>query len=343
MRVVLTAGGTGGHIFPAKSVADELEKQGHTVLFITDERGRDYTKFFEASRILSLKYQSGFWGRIKLVWRLFLNTIYMISYFRKDKPHRVIGFGGYPSIPAVLAGQILRIPTFIHEQNLHLGQANRWLSKFAKKVIGSFSKTESATFIGNPLREKFFKVKPYTLSKEFSILVLGGSLGSKIFGTVIPKALKKLPVVKQKNIKIMHQCLPNLSAATQENYEGFAGTYELHSFFERPEEEMEKATLIISRAGGTTVAEICAAGRPSLLVPFAAAKESDQYYNALFMKNENAALVLSEYHFNVDNLYKTIYYLMDHKEELVERARQAKLLGKPKAVQKFVELILKDA
>jgi len=106
---------------------------------------------------------------------------------------------------------------------------------------------------------------------------------------------------------------------------------------------MEKATLIISRAGGTTVAEICAAGRPSLLVPFAAAKESDQYYNALFMKNENAALVLSEYHFNVDNLYKTIYYLMDHKEELVERARQAKLLGKPKAVQKFVELILKDA
>ena len=136
--------------------------------------------------------------------------------------------------------------------------------------------------------------------------------------------------------------MPNLSADTQEEYVGFFGTYELKSFLEEPEKAMDKATLIISRAGGTIVAEICAAGRPSLLVPFAASKENDQYYNALFMKNQNASLFLSEYHFNIDNLYKTICYLMDHKDELVEMARQAKLLSKPKAIEQIVEQILKD-
>jgi len=342
MRIVLTAGGTGGHIFPAKSIADELEKKGHTVLFITDERGRDYTKFFTSSRILSLKYQSGFWGRIKLWWRLFVNTICMISFLRKLKPHKIVGFGGYPTIPSVLAGQILRIPTFIHEQNIHPGKANRLLSKGAKKMIGSFSKTPSSIFLGNPVREQFFKVKPYSMSKDFNILVLGGSLGAKIFSTIIPKALKKLPAAKQKKISITQQCMPKFAADTHEEYEGFVGKYELQSFLATPEKEMEKATLIISRSGGTTLAEICSTGRPSLLVPFAASKEGDQYYNALFMKNQNASIVLSEYHFNVDNLYKTICYFMDHKEELIEMARQAKLLSKPKAVADIIELILKD-
>ncbi|USO02172.1 MAG: UDP-N-acetylglucosamine--N-acetylmuramyl-(pentapeptide) pyrophosphoryl-undecaprenol N-acetylglucosamine transferase [Alphaproteobacteria bacterium] len=344
MRIVLTAGGTGGHIFPAKAVADALKQEGHTVLFITDERGRGYTKLFESSRILTLKYQSGFWGRIKLLWRLLVSTFYMISEFRKLKPHRVVGFGGYPSIPAVLAGQLLRIPTFIHEQNVHLGKANRWLSKGAKKVIGSFAKTPTATFLGNAVRKDFFALKPYAVpSKNFNILILGGSLGSQIFGAVVPKALKKLPIVQQKQVSIVQQCRPELEDMIRAEYEGFAGKYTLKGFLEKSANEMDSATLIISRAGGTTIAEICAAGRPVILVPFAASKEGDQFYNALFMKEQGAAYTLSEYHFNADNLYKTISYLMNHKEELVEMARHAKRLSQPKAVAKMLDMILKES
>lgn len=347
-RYVLTAGGTGGHIFPARSLAKQLEKDGHSVLFLTDRRGDQYTKYFKTSSVLDLRHRKGYLGKFLLICDLMKETLRVISFYKKLQPDIVIGFGGYPSVPGVLAAQLLRIPTIIHEQNTIMGKANRILSRFAYKVVSSFEDTKKTyakpVFIGNPVRQEFFDVTPYKVPENhFNIFIVGGSQGSHTFSKIVPATLKKLSPEEQKKISVLQQCREGLIEETQKNYEGFLGKVALKTFFDNMPECYEKSHLIVSRSGGSTVAELCATGRPAFLVPFAASLEGDQMNNALYLKNKNAALLCTEYLFTTNNFLKVLNEIMENPKILNDLAKNAKALSNASATENIVKLIYEVA
>jgi UDP-N-acetylglucosamine--N-acetylmuramyl-(pentapeptide) pyrophosphoryl-undecaprenol N-acetylglucosamine transferase len=270
--------------------------------------------------------------------------------FKVMKPQIVIGFGGYPSFPAVSVAQGLKIPTIIHEQNAVLGQVNRILSKYTKHVAVSFEQTERltanvpVTVTGTPVRNAFymFRETNYTQLKSndaIYLLITGGSQGARIFSTIIPVAVSQLPESTRQRLCLIHQCPPKDVEHLKAEYTKYRINATVIDFIENMAEAISKAHLIIARAGASTLAELSIVGRPAILVPFPGAKDDHQWVNAQSIEATKAGWCVRQERFSVEYLVHQLELLIQNPKMLYDAAMNMKAFGRPKATEHIVNLI----
>ena len=355
-RIVLTAGGTGGHVFPAEALAKELVSRNIDICFITDKRGNSFAGKFpqaEEFRINAGAYAGKpFLKKIHALFLMGIGIIQSLLLLHRLKPAAVVGFGGYAAFPASFAAGILRIPLILHEQNSVLGGANRVLAKRAALIATTFPSVERiplkipSAYTGVPLRPQILALrdKPYhTPTDTFDLLIFGGSQGATLFSRVIPQALKALPDDLKKKLKVTQQCRPADLPDVNKAYENSGLNVELSSFFSDIADRLERTSLVICRAGASSLAELCVAGRPSLIVPILCSPDTHQLKNARFIANNNGAFLCEEPDFTPAFLTAKIKELMNAPQRLKETAENAGKLGKPDAVTLFADAVLKTA
>ncbi len=312
--IVLTAGGTGGHVYPADALAAELEKRGCEVMLFTDSRGFMNYKG-KLAQIPNRKICSGsvvgksLMTKLVSLLKVGLGVSQALYYLLVKRPDCVVGFGGYASFPTAIAAIILRIPLIIHEQNAVMSRTNRILAPFASVIAESFANTQKipnsakTVLTGMPIRENIAilhgKDKKFT-GDSLNILVLGGSQGAKVFADVVPEAVKLLPESEQEKIHIWQQCRKDDEKTILEKYRHTKAAVTVKSFFENIAEVYQKTDVIISRAGASSVYEIAAVGIPAVLVPLPIAADNHQFYNAKSF--DDAVILLNQSDFNPEKI-----------------------------------------
>ena len=335
--ILLAAGGTGGHVFPAIATGSELAKQGYQVIFVTDKRGEKYLagKGLEFVVISSASPNS-----LGNILKLLKGIIQAIPLMRKHKPLAVIGYGGYPSFPPLLVAKLFCIKTILHEQNSVLGKANRLLAKFANIVATSFPQTFNAknpTLVGNPVRSEI-KPTPYPeISGKINILVTGGSQGAKIFSSVVTEVVCKFA----DKVRITQQVVASELEAVSEKYREAWVEFEAKSFFNDMPDQLAKAHLVIARSGASTIFELAMAGRPAIFVPLAIAAEDHQRINAESVVRVGGGWIIKEKDFNAESLSELIEKLIANPEMLKTAAHNIKSFAKPRAAQDLAGLVTK--
>lgn len=351
--IVLAAGGTGGHIFPAEAVAYALAKKGYKIIFITDKAGRKFDRLPSSVQVMVLplhRRSNSLTGIIKFVWGLAKSMYHVYRGFKIMKPTVVVGFGGYPSFPAVAVAQALGIPTIVHEQNAVLGQVNRMLGSRAKCVILSFKATEhvkesfSTVLTGTPVRDTFYNFRDtnYTFFEKdqlIRLLITGGSQGASIFSKVLPKAIGKLSEVIRQRILVTHQCPANDMEQLGQYYNEAHINAKITPFIDNMAEEMSAAHLVIARAGASTLAELAIVGRPAILVPFPSAKDNHQWVNAQTVSKVGAGWCVDQQDFTEEYLTRQLESLFYTPKTLYDAALNMKALGQPLATENIVKII----
>lgn len=357
--ILISAGGTGGHMSPAAALAKELIIRGHRVELATDDRGQKYTKMFPDIPVHVIKSGTAFagiMGKIKGGLNLTLGIMKGFGVVRRIKPDIVVGFGGYPCVPAVFAAQLKGVPTGLHEQNAVLGKANKFLARKARFIAlslipqaelkGRMSRKMAVT--GNPVRPEIVALKDlaYPVIAQdgvINILVMGGSLGATVFSKVVPKAMSSLPDHFKKRVRIVQQCRDVDLDAARALYEEAEINAELASFFDDVAGELAKAHLFIGRSGASTVAEVSIAGRPAIYVPYPHHKDQQQKKNAQGVADKGGAWIMNENQFTPDALLERLGMILDNTETLSRAAARAKECGLPDAAQKLADLVLKKS
>ncbi|MGH1455875.1 MAG: undecaprenyldiphospho-muramoylpentapeptide beta-N-acetylglucosaminyltransferase [Alphaproteobacteria bacterium] len=353
--VVISAGGTGGHMSPAAALADDLLKRGYRVDLVTDARGKRFDKMFKnitTHVVKSGTSGAGIIGKIKGALNLGLGLIHATILVKKLKPDLVIGFGGYPSFPAVYAAQKSGIPTILHEQNAIIGKANSMLAPRADRIALSLpnsmglDKEEKlrAVLTGNPVRPDIISLydKAYTAPKEkgeFRLLVMGGSLGATVFSKIVPATLAKLPIEYRDNLYVIQQCREADIEDVRAVYKDAGINANLSTFIDDVAGELEKSHLVIGRSGASTVAEVSVAGRPAIYVPYPHHKDQQQKKNADSIADQGGAWVMTEDGFTQDALLTRIETFFQNPESLAKAAANAKECGKPEAAKKLGNLV----
>jgi len=352
--VALAAGGTGGHLFPAEALARELMARGYRVALITDRRGQAFGDKIgvELHRIRAGRLEAGLTGKVVAVAEMALGTLGAQRLLKRLGPACVAGFGGYPSVPTMIAASRLGLPSLIHEQNALLGRANRLLAPRAARIATSFAETQGirprdrakAELTGNPVRPAVAMMRgvsypAVTNDAPFNILVLGGSQGARILGAVVPRAIAALDPALRQRIAIAQQARPEDLEAARAVYRDAAIAAETATFFDDVPARLAGAHLVISRAGASTVAELGTVGRPAILVPFAAAAEDHQSLNARAFAANGAAWVMSEAEFSPDALAARLAALMNDAPRLVQAATAASAQGRPQAAHDLADLV----
>ncbi|MDP3371323.1 MAG: undecaprenyldiphospho-muramoylpentapeptide beta-N-acetylglucosaminyltransferase [Candidatus Paracaedibacteraceae bacterium] len=349
---VLSGGGTGGHLFPALSLADEIETAGHKALLVTDNRGLAFFKHNQRMPSLVCTIVRNHWlfGKFVYPFSLGFQILRCFLWLSKIKPTAVIGFGGYPSFPCVFAAQCMRIPTILHEGNSFLGKANRYLLPKAKKVVLSFPPTKEQLLdsrfhvTGNPVRKGVCELINNTYiapTKEnpFHILVVGGSQGAKIFSTLIPEAISKLPKTFQKRIVITQQCRQQQIEETENKYKTTLCKVNLKIFLSPIENYYKDAHLIIGRSGASTVAEVAIAGKPTLFIPFPGSIEGDQAQNAVQLVDKNAAWLMRETSITPEKVARFLTTHLENSDELLEKAQAIRSFAYPDAAKNVWKIV----
>ncbi len=357
-HIVLAAGGTGGHVFPASAVMCELLRRGHEVTLITDSRGYQYRDQFEGIKILRVNSTTfsnlGLWGKLMALPHL-ISSVFdarrLLENMRRT-PGVVVGFGGYPSFPAIRAALSLNIPTCIHEQNAVLGRVNRYLAKSVDAIALSFEKTQKAkvedyaqmVVTGNPVRQEIVELgdKFYPDIGEdriFRILVIGGSQGASIFGEVVPQAISTLPRALQRRLQITQQCREEDIDRVREIYANTRIAVELSTFIADIPQCLEWAHLVIGRAGASTIAELTASGRAAILVPYPHATDNHQVENARDLVICGGAWLFNQKEFNAAELAKLLQRLAKRPRDVWRASEDARKVGKPYATKDLADLV----
>lgn len=293
-RVVLAAGGTGGHVFPALAVADELLRRGYRVSLATDSRGAGFGDRAPGIDVHRVAASNGRGGAISRIGGALVVGAGMVQAWRllaRLRPACVVGFGGYPSVPTMMAAAARRVPSIIHEQNAVLGRANRLVAGRAAAIAASFERTRGVrdadrprTFVtGNPVRAAFSeaRARAYPSADErIGLLVLGGSQGAAVFADVVPRAFAALPETLRRRFAVTQQCRPEDLERTRRAYLEIGMPAELAAFFDDIPDRMANNHAVVARAGASTVAELAEAGRPAILVPYPYAADDHQTANA---------------------------------------------------------------
>ncbi|MCF8474331.1 MAG: undecaprenyldiphospho-muramoylpentapeptide beta-N-acetylglucosaminyltransferase [Emcibacter sp.] len=357
-HIVLAAGGTGGHVFPACALKDELVRRGHEVTLITDSRGYHYREKFEDITIRKIDSVSfsglGIVGKILALPRI-MNSIFdakSILKYMKRPPGIVVGFGGYPSFPTIKAALSLGIPTCIHEQNAVLGRVNRYLAKSVDAVALSYEKTKKVRFekcaqlvvTGNPVRQDIVDLgdKFYPDIGEdriFRILIIGGSQGASIFSDVVPQAISTLPRALQRRLQITQQCRAEDIERVRKIYADTKISVELSTFIADIPQCLEWAHLVIGRAGASTISELTASGRAAILVPYPAATDNHQTENAREMVINGGAWLINQKDFTPAELAKLLQRLAKRPIDVWRASEDARKIGKPYATKDLADLV----
>lgn len=358
IRILLAAGGTGGHVFPAIAVAEQLKALGLKPVFITDRRGKPMIpKQFSATKILAASPYGATKGeRITGLTKLACGALQTLTMMMIYRPKLVIGFGGYPAVAPVLVGKILKRKTMLHEQNAYFGRANNFLARYTDKIALSWDKTNNlstmmrtkAEVMGMPVREAFHQIgtKGYQPPQEdgaINILIVGGSLGARIFGETVPEALSRMPEDLRQRLNITHQVRAEQMAEVEAHYKRAGIKAVLAPFIKDMAEEMEKAHLVVCRSGASSVAELAASGRPSILVPFPDAMDDHQTANAKAMSDIGGGWVIPEEEMSAGSLAGKISTLITTPEKLTAAAITAKSLHQDHAARLIANEICKLA
>jgi UDP-N-acetylglucosamine--N-acetylmuramyl-(pentapeptide) pyrophosphoryl-undecaprenol N-acetylglucosamine transferase len=347
-HIILAAGGTGGHMVPAHALSLELKRRDYEVSLITDARGTAYPALFEdvPKHIIPAATLSA--GK-PLTWFSGVRTLLdgrgraerLLSQY---KPAAVIGFGGYPSLPAVWAAQRLGIACAVHEQNAVLGRTNKWLAKKVDLIALSAQETrgippklfDRTKITGNPVRTEIIDLRdePFPeLSEDsiFRVLVLGGSQGAKVLSDVVPSALSMLPTSLKRRLQVTQQCRVEDIASVRQLYAQEAISADLFTYIEDMASHLRYAHLVIARAGASTVAELTTAGRPAIFVPLPIATDNHQTYNTREMVKAGGARMIAQSDFTASELAKQIQKMALTPDALTNAAACARKVGKPDA------------
>jgi UDP-N-acetylglucosamine--N-acetylmuramyl-(pentapeptide) pyrophosphoryl-undecaprenol N-acetylglucosamine transferase len=357
--VILAAGGTGGHMFPAEALARELLARGRRVVLVTDRRGKafgDALPEVEVHRIRASSFGSGIMGKIRGVVELTIGAFQARRLIAKLKPSAVVGFGGYPSVPTVLLAQRGRVPTILHEQNAVLGRANRLAAPGAVGIATSFAAVSAVkqadagklVFTGNPVRPNVTAVRdlPYPALEdggEVHLLVVGGSQGARIFSEVVPEALALLPDALKRRIRISQQCRPEDIEAAKAAFANAGIEAELSTFFRDVPERLAGCHLAICRSGASTVAELAAVGRPAILVPYPYAMDDHQTANAQAVADAGGAWLMPQTAFTPRSLADRLTALLDLPATLTKAAEAAHARGATDAASRLADIVLADS
>jgi len=353
--VIISSGGTGGHVSPAAALARDLIARGFRVELVTDTRGKKYEKMFDGVLIHVLRAGTagaGLMGKLKGGLNLGLGLIHAMYLVGRLKPDLVVGFGGYPSVPGVLAAQYLKIPTILHEQNAIIGKANAFLAPKAERIALSLPEIRGldqnemlrAVVTGNPIRPEIadLYLKPYTpVSNDgvMRVLVMGGSLGASVFSDVVPKTLARLSSEYKNRLKVMQQCREGDLDMARAVYEEAGIDATLVTFFDDVAHELQHAHLVIARSGASTVAEVSAAGRPAIFVPYPHHKDQQQKMNADAVADSGGAWVMTEDGFTQEALLTRMETFFQTPEVLFRAAEKARAFGRPDAARKLGNLV----
>jgi UDP-N-acetylglucosamine--N-acetylmuramyl-(pentapeptide) pyrophosphoryl-undecaprenol N-acetylglucosamine transferase len=353
--ILLAAGGTGGHLFPAAALAQELKRRGYETELATDVRAEKYGIEFPARAIHRIpsatlasrnpvevlktfsRLGAGYWGALRLLLQV--------------KPRAVIGFGGYPTLPPLIAARTLGIPTAIHEQNAVMGRANRLLARLVDRVALSFSPTKhlhpgaeaKARVTGTPVRDAVLAYRdvPYVAPEPASrllLLVFGGSQGAHFFAETVPQALQLMPSPFRWRLTVVQQARDEDLAALRETYKEAGIAAHLAAFFRDLPERIANAHLVIARAGASTVAELMAIGRPCILVPLPHALDNDQLENASRLQEGGGGWCIKQSELTPQRLAEELERLFNSPALLGDAAAKAKAMAPVDAVTKLADL-----
>lgn len=352
---VLAAGGTGGHMVPAAALAAELTRRGHRVALVSDERGVRFPGLFEGIQTHVLpagRFTGGPLGWAKATRSMWRGRMMARELYRTFKPAAVIGFGGYPALPALLAAFANRIPTAVNEQNAVLGRVNRLVARRVDAIATSSEPTERLAsgllakthLVGNPVREAVLalRARPYPLLEEdgiFRVLVTGGSQGASILSQVVPDGLAMLPVTFRRRLQVTHQARIENIDAVRAQYAEHHIPAELATYLPDMPEQLAWAHLVIARAGASTIAELTAAGRPAILVPLPGATDDHQTVNAREITRAGGARTIRQGDFTAVELAKQMQKLGLDPAALQNAAGRARSCGRPNAASDLADLV----
>jgi UDP-N-acetylglucosamine--N-acetylmuramyl-(pentapeptide) pyrophosphoryl-undecaprenol N-acetylglucosamine transferase len=354
--VMLAAGGTGGHLFPAFALAQELGRRSLAVDLVTDMRGDRYGADFPARAVYRVP-SATFTGRspvaaAETAWMLMRGIAAAYRLLGQVRPGAVVGFGGYPAFPPLFAATLRKIPTALHEQNAVLGRANRVLAKRVGAIATTFEHTRHlegpalarARLTGNPVRDQVIEwsAQDYRApgpEGPFSLLIFGGSQGARFFSDTLPPALAMLPAELRASLFVVQQCREEDIARVEAAYRDAGVRSHLATFFPNLPEEMAKAHLVVGRAGASTVAELTVIGRPAILVPLPHSIDNDQLQNATRLAESGAAWCIEQKELTAQRLASALTRLLGSPELLAQAAVAAKSQGRPDAVARLADLV----
>jgi UDP-N-acetylglucosamine--N-acetylmuramyl-(pentapeptide) pyrophosphoryl-undecaprenol N-acetylglucosamine transferase len=355
MNVILAAGGTGGHMVPAHALAAELKKRGHGVGVVTDERGARIPGLFDDVPIHVLP--AGRMGGGPIAW---LKAGFSVlagrreakRLYRQFRPDAVVGFGGYPAFPALLAASAMGVPTILHEQNAVLGRVNRLLAGDAAAIGTAYDLVDrlkprhqaKAVLVGNPVRHEVARLgeaplPPFDEYAPLKILITGGSQGATVLGKVVPQGLGALAPSLRHRLQIVQQCRPDDIEQVRARYAELKVPADLSTYITDMPDKIADAHLVIARAGASTIAELTAAGRPAILVPLPSATDDHQTANAREMAKAGGARMIPQDEFTPETLARQIEALAEDPQALANAAARSLSVGRPNAAGDLADLV----
>jgi UDP-N-acetylglucosamine--N-acetylmuramyl-(pentapeptide) pyrophosphoryl-undecaprenol N-acetylglucosamine transferase len=356
--VVVAAGGTGGHLFPAQALAEALAARGWRIVLATDERGAQYADKFPAEERIGLSaatFRSGDpIGMIGAGLRIWRGVSQAKTAFRRLDPAVVVGFGGYPSLPAMLAAFQTRRPTVIHEQNAVIGRANRYLAPRATAVACAFptlkkapaAVKDRAVVVGNPVRppiRALYELAYKPPGATLHLLITGGSQGSRLLSELPPAAIQLLPEALRARLKVSQQTRPESVEQARKAYAEAMVEAEIAPFFRDMASRLSEAHLVIGRAGASTCCELAVAGKPAILVPLKISLDDDQAENARLLAEAGAAVVSREDELTSEGLADTLQQLLTSPADLGRMAAAARSVAVPDAAERLADVVERTA
>ena len=354
--IVLTAGGTGGHVFPAESLASELLARGHSLALITDRRGQAYGGTLGQLTTYRIRAGGiagrGLKARLGAIAELAVGVLQARALVKRLRPAVVVGFGGYASVPAMLAASSAGVPTTLHEQNAVLGRANRLLAPRVTRIATCYAQVSNlaaawrakVTRTGMPVRAQIIAQRDHdypalTDDGPLRLLILGGSQGARILSEVVPAAIALLPEPLRRRLEISQQCRPEDLDNVRAAYATTGATVTLESFFHDVPERLAAAHLVIARSGASTVAELTALGRPAILVPYPHAIDDHQTANAHAVDEVGGGWLIPQPSFTAESLAARLESLFALPGSLTRAAACARTAGVPDAAARLADLV----
>ena len=355
MNIILAAGGTGGHMVPAHALAAELTSRGIGVALITDDRGARIPGLFDGVPVHILpagRLGGGPIGWLKALGAVIRGRRQARALYKEFRPDAVVGFGGYPAFPALLAASASNIPTILHEQNAVLGRVNRLLAGEAAAIATAYPEVErlkaahksKVVLVGNPVRESVKRLgeaplPPFDEVAPLKILITGGSQGASILGSVVPAGLGALEPSIRHRLQVVQQCRPDDIVTVRASYAELKIPAELMTYITDMPAKLAEAHLVIARAGASTIAELTAAGRPAILVPLPSATDDHQTANAREMAKAGGARMIAQDDFTPEMLARQIEALAQDPEALANAASRSLSVGRPNAASDLADLV----
>jgi UDP-N-acetylglucosamine--N-acetylmuramyl-(pentapeptide) pyrophosphoryl-undecaprenol N-acetylglucosamine transferase len=352
--IVLSAGGTGGHLFPAQALAGELARRGRRVVVMTDRRGRNYDSAFPdaaVEQVPSASFAGSVSARLLAPLRILAGVAVGFVKLARIRPAAVVGFGGYPSLPVMSAAKLGGYPTIVHEQNAVLGRVNRRLAGRADAVAASlplsrFTPKPSVrvVYTGNPVRPQAAKLADAAYAApsadgEIRLLIFGGSQGARALSELVPAAIVRLSPELRTRLYVTQQCRTEDIQRVRATYGAIGVRAELRTFFDDLPSHMAAAHLVVARSGASTVSELTAIGRPAILIPFPFATDDHQTANARVLEEAGAAWLVQQRDLTEAKLAAMLERILADPAGLAHAAAAAQALGRPDATERLADLV----